>query len=263
MNGEKIEVGSDVLLINRRQPRKKWLLKMNINDKFHSDKGVIDFNVIIGKKYGDVIQSNVEDVQFILCKPTIHDFIMKSKRKSQIIYPKDAALIIMFSNIRPGSRVIESGIGSGGLTLALANAVRPNGKVYGYDIREDFIQIAEKNIERARLTEFVEIKNKDASLGFDETDVDAIVLDLASPWDIIPKIKDSLKGSGILASFSPTIDQVDKTVYSLKINNFCDNHTIECLIREWQVEKNKVRPSLRMIGHTGFLTFARKINENY
>ncbi|NHI90994.1 MAG: tRNA (adenine-N1)-methyltransferase [Candidatus Lokiarchaeota archaeon] len=262
MEDEKISVGKDVLLLNRRQPRKRWLLKIKTEDeKFHTDKGLVDFKEIIGKKYGDIIKTNKDDTEFILCKPTLFDFIMKSRRKSQIIYPKDAAIIILFSNIQPGSKVIESGIGSGGLTMALANAVKPSGKIYGYEIREDFIKIASKNLDRTGLSEYVEIKNKDASNGFDEINIDTIILDLGNPWELIPKIKTSLKGSGILTSFSPTIDQVDKTVHALKVNNFGDIHTIECLIREWQVEKNKVRPDLRMIGHTGFLTFARKINE--
>ena len=263
MEDEIISVGNDVLIMNRRKPRKRWLLKItNEKEKFHTDKGMIQFDQVIGKKYGDIIitRKGNEEIEFILCRPTIFDQIMKSKRKSQIIYPKDAALILLFSNIQPGSRVIESGIGSGGLTLALANTIKPAGKIYGYDIREDFIKIANKNLERAGLAEYVEIKNKDAINGFEERNVDAIILDLSMPWEIIPKVSNSLKGSGILTSFSPTIDQVDKTVYALKLNNFCDIHTIECLVREWQVEKNKVRPDLRMIGHTGFLTFARKVN---
>jgi len=259
MVDEIIKNNDDVLIINRRKPRKRWLLKINEGGQFQTDKGVLKFDKILGKRFGDVLTTNVVDVEFILCKPTIYDFIMKSKRKSQIIYPKDAAIIILFAGISSGARVIESGIGSGGLTMALANAVKPSGKVIGYEIREDFIKIAAKNLDRAGLSEYVEIKNKDATQGFEEENVDAIVLDLSMPWEVIPNIKSSLKGSGVLASFSPTIDQVDKADHALKSNNFFDVTTIECFVRDWQVEKNRVRPNLRMIGHTGFLTFARKM----
>jgi len=259
MTDEQIKKDDDVLIINRRKPRKRWLLKIDEGGQFHTDKGIIKFDKIIGKQFGEVLTTNIEDVEFILCKPTIYDFIMKSKRKSQIIYPKDAAIIILFAGVSSGSRVIESGIGSGGLTLALANAVKPNGKVYGYEIREDFIKLASKNLERIGLSQYVEIKNKDATQGFEEENVDAIILDLSMPWEVIPQIKSSLKGSGVIASFSPTVDQVDKTDFALKSNNFFDINTIECFMRDWQVEKNRIRPNMRMVAHTGFLTFARKM----
>lgn len=252
---ENIKKGDYVLVISGRG--KRWLLKVE-DRKFHTSHGAVDLGSLIGKPFGIKIR-NEANREFWIYKPILHDHILKSKRSSQIIYPKDSAIIILFSGIGPGSVVIESGIGSAGLTMALANAVRPDGKIHAYEIREDFIEISKKNLVRVGMDPYVDIKKGDATEGFSERNVDVIILDLATPWDVIPVAHGSLKPSGILVSYSPTIDQVDKAVHALLTNNFGDIHTIECLIREWQVQKNKVRPLGRMVAHTGFITFARKL----
>ncbi|MHC1591386.1 MAG: tRNA (adenine-N1)-methyltransferase [Candidatus Helarchaeales archaeon] len=250
-----IQEGDHVLLVSERN--RQWLKKVEPK-QFHTSNGAVNLEELIGKPYGTTIKSTM-NLEFYAFEPVIYDYIMKSKRGSQIIYPKDSALIILFGGIGSGSKVIESGIGSAGLTMALANAVRPDGKIFAYEIREDFIKIARKNLERVGLDENVEIKKRDALQGFDEKDVDVIILDLATPWDVIPVAKKSLKPSGMLISYSPTINQVDKTVHALLSNNFKEVHTIEILVREWQVQKNRIRPLGRMIGHTGWITFARKL----
>ncbi|NVM04052.1 MAG: tRNA (adenine-N1)-methyltransferase [Candidatus Helarchaeota archaeon] len=251
-----IKEGDNIILISERLNR--WLVKVQSGKEFQTHKGIIKFDDIIGKDYGFVLESSIGK-KFYVLEPLIYDYIFKSKRSTQIIYPKDAAIITLFSGIHPGSRIIEAGIGSGALTIALANIIRPNGKIYAYEIKEEYIPVAKKNLERAGLAKFVEIKHRDALNGFDETDVDNIILDLATPWLIIPIAYKALKNSGVILSYSPTIDQVQKTVNIMKENNFIDIHTIECLIREWQIAPNKVRPHMRMIGHTGFMTFGTKI----
>ncbi|MHA1144046.1 MAG: tRNA (adenine-N1)-methyltransferase [Candidatus Helarchaeota archaeon] len=250
-----IQEGDHVLLVSERGRR--WLLKVE-DKQFHTSNGIVNLGELIGKSYGITVKSSM-NLNFYVFKPLIHDYIMKSKRGSQIIYPKDSALILLFGGIEPGSRVIESGIGSAGLTMALANVVRPEGKIYAYEIREDFIKIAQKNLTRLKLDGYVEIKHANALEGFSERDVDVIILDLATPWDVIPIARDSLKPSGMLINYSPTIDQVDKAVHALLTNGFKEIRTIETLVREWQVQKNKVRPLGRMVGHTGWITFARKL----
>ena len=253
-----IKDGDDILLVSERN--KRWILKVENGKEFQTHKGIIKFDQIIGNDYGFKLESSMGYIFYVL-EPLIYDYIYKSKRSTQIIYPKDAAIITLFSGLHPGSRVIESGIGSGALTIALANIIRPNGKIYAYEIKENYIPIAVKNLKRAGLAEFVEIKNRDANIGFDEKNVDVIILDLATPWLIIPVAYKALKNSGVLVSYSPTIDQVQKTVYKMnENNNFVDIHTIECLLREWQIAPNRVRPHLRMIGHTGFITFGTKIH---
>jgi len=164
----------------------------------------------------------------------------------------------MFSGIGPGSRVVESGTGTGALTTALAHYVKPTGKVYTYELRSEFQKNAEKNLKRSNLLDYVEMKSGDVTLGIEERDLDAVVLDLATPWLVISNAYEALKPSGILVSFSPTIDQVVKATEALRENNFILIETVECIMRAMQVERGKTRPQTLMTGHTGYITHARK-----
>jgi tRNA (adenine57-N1/adenine58-N1)-methyltransferase len=183
-------------------------------------------------------------------------------RKTQIIYPEDAGLIIIYSGISPGDIIIEAGCGSGALSCILGNIVQPNGHVYAYDISEKSLKRAKKNIERAKLQDIISVQYGDISKElFDHKDVDAVILDLPAPWEVIETVKHYLKLSRILVSFSPTIEQVKKTTFSLKKNNFFEINTFELIKRKIQVRKNATRPEVRMIGHTGYITFGRKIKD--
>jgi tRNA (adenine57-N1/adenine58-N1)-methyltransferase len=233
------------------------MVKVEAGKSFHTHKGFIKFDDLIDKEYGSAILSSL-GFEFVALRPLLRDYIMKSARQTQINYPKDIALIVMFSGIGPGSQVVEAGTGTGALTMSLAFYVKPNGRVYSYEIRNEFIKVAEKNLERAGLREYAEIKNKDITVGIDEADVDAVILDMAVPWLVVPHAYAALKPSGTIVSFSPTIDQVVKTVEALKENGFTDNESIECLMRGMQVERGKTRPQTLMTAHTGYITFARK-----
>ncbi len=237
--------------------RKTYLVKVEHGKTFHTHKGYIKFSDLIGRAYGETVSSSL-GVAFIVLRPLLRDYIIKCVRKTQITYPKDIALIIMLSGIGPGSRVVEAGTGTGALTTALAHYVKPNGKVYSYELREEFLRTAEKNLKRAKLEDFVELKNRDVTAGIEERDVDAVVLDLATPWLVVPHAYASLKPSGTIVSFSPTIDQVVKTVEALEEESFVDVESVECLMRGMQVERGKTRPQTLMTAHTGYITFARK-----
>jgi len=250
-----INEGDDVLLYLNR--KRTYLVKVEKGKSFHTHKGFLQLDQLIGNPYGTRILSNT-GTEFVIIKPLLSDYIFKSQRKTQITYPKDVALIVMFSGIGPGSRVVEAGTGTGALTTALAHYVKPSGRVYSYEIRPEFTQTAMKNLKRANLLDYVEIKNKDITQSIDETEVDAVVLDLATPWQVIPHAYSALTGGGALVSFSPTIDQVIKTVEALQQNNFIDIETIECIMRRMQTERGKTRPETLMTGHTGYTTFARK-----
>jgi len=252
---QKISEGNYILLYLTQ--RKTYLVRVEAGKSFHTHKGFIKFDDLIGKEYGSTILSSL-GVEFIVLKPLLRDYIMKSVRKTQITYPKDIALIVMFSGIGPGSHVVEAGTGTGALTTALAHYVKPDGKVYSYEIREEFLKTAEKNLKRANLLDFVELKNKDITTGIDESDVDAVILDLATPWLVARHAYTALKPCGTIVSFSPTIDQVVKTVEALNENGFTDVETVECLMRGMQTERGKTRPQTLMTGHTGYITFARK-----
>ncbi len=238
-------------------PRKTYLVKVESGKSFHTHKGFIKFDDLIGQEYGSKIQSSL-GFEFTALRPLLHDYIMKSARQTQINYPKDIALIVMFSGIGPGSRVVESGTGTGALTTALAHYVRPSGRIYSYEIRTEFHETAEKNLRRAGVLDYVELKNKDVTTEIDEKDVDSVVLDLAVPWLVVPHAYGALKPCGTIVSFSPTIDQVVRTVEALKENNFVSIEAIECLMRGMQIERGRTRPQTLMTGHTGYITFARK-----
>jgi tRNA (adenine57-N1/adenine58-N1)-methyltransferase len=255
LSNQKINEGDYVLLYLNQ--RKTYLIRVEAGKTFHTHKGFIKFDDLIGEEYGSTVISSL-GIEFKALKPLLRDYIMKSVRKTQITYPKDIAIIVMFSGIGSGSHVVEAGTGTGALTTALAHYVKPNGKVYSYEIRAEFIKTAEKNLRRAGLTDFVELKNKDITAGIDESNVDAVILDLATPWLVVSHAYNALKPCGTIVSFSPTIDQVVKTAEALKENAFEDIETVECLMRGMQIERGKTRPQTLMTGHTGYITFARK-----
>jgi tRNA (adenine57-N1/adenine58-N1)-methyltransferase len=252
---QKIVDGDYVLL--SLSARKTYMIRVEKGKSFHTHKGFIRFDDLIGREYGSIVQSSL-GFEFTALTPLLHDYIMKSARQTQITYPQDIALIVMFSGIGPGSRVVESGTGTGALTTALAHYIQPNGRIYSYEIRTEFQKTAEKNLTRAGLLDYVELKNNDVTLEIDEKDVDSVILDLAVPWMVVPHAQTALKPCGTIVSFSPTIDQVVKTAEALKENGFVSMETIECLMRGMQVERGKTRPHTLMTGHTGYITFARK-----
>jgi len=245
--------------------RRRWLTQAKSGQEFHTHKGLIHFDDIIGKSYGTCTFSRPYETQgykFYILKPLPSDFILHMTRKTQIIYPKDAGMILLYAGIGPGSKIIEAGTGSGALTCILGSYVRPNGHIYSYDIREKSLIQARRNIKNAKLEEFVSIERKNILKDeLNHTNIDAIVLDMATPWDAIQKVKKYLKLSGSIVSFSPTIEQVKKTTFALQDNDFFEIKTIELLKREMKIKKNATRPDGRMIGHSGYLTFGRKIHE--
>lgn len=255
MTSHKINENEPVLL--SLNWRKTFLIRAVKGEKFHTHKGFIELDDLIGKEYGARVTTNL-GIEFVALRPSLRDYIFKSTRATQITYPKDAALIVMFSGIGPGSHIVEAGTGTGALTIALAHFVKPEGRVYSYEMRSEFTATAEKNLKRAGLIDFVNLKNKDVTEGIDEHDVCAVVLDLATPWLVVPHAYTSLKPSGTLISFSPTVDQVVKTVEALKEHNFVNVETVECLMRRMQIERGKTRPHTMMTGHTGYITSAHK-----
>ena len=236
---------------------KKWLIKVDREKEFHTHKGFLRLEEIIGKTWGTPIKSSKGDVYFYPMRPLISDLAMMSPRTTNIIYPKDSGYILIKAGIGPNSIVVEAGTGSGALTTILAYYVKPHGHVFTYEIREEFIKKAEKKIKRLGLDKFVTFKNKDICNGIDERNVDAIILDLATPWKVVKHARIALKSDGVFVSYSPTIEQTMKTVKALENKNFIGIETCEILLRDILVREGKTRPASRMIGHTGFITFAR------
>ncbi|MFC1487429.1 tRNA (adenine-N1)-methyltransferase [Thermoproteota archaeon] len=250
-----ISEGDDVFLYLDR--KRTYLVRVEADKSFHTHKGYIQLSDLVGKEYGTRIPSSM-DIYFVALKPNLRDQIFKSSRRTQISYPKDIALIILYSGIGPGSRVVEAGTGTGALTSAIAHYIKPAGRVFTYEVRQEFQQNAKKNLERGGLLDYVELKEGDVTEGIEEKDLDAVILDMATPWLVVPHAYTALKGSGVVVSFSPTIDQVVKVVEALTDYGFVCIETVETLIRFMQIARGKTRPQTVMTGHTGYLTFARK-----
>jgi tRNA (adenine57-N1/adenine58-N1)-methyltransferase len=263
MSTEKVKENDLIFLV--LDEKRRWLVQVISGDSFHTHKGIIEYDDIIGKNFGSVVFSKPHESQgykFYILKPLPSDYVLHMSRKTQIIYPEDAGLILVYSGIGPGSVVIEAGCGSGALTCILGNFIRPDGQIFSYDINEKALKRAKLNIKKAKLDDVVTIQYGNIlQEDFHHENVDALVLDMATPWDAIRKAHTYLKLSGSLVSFSPTIEQVKKTVFAMKESNLIEINTYELIKRKLQVKKNATRPEIRMIGHTGYLTFGRKIKD--
>ncbi|MCS6816153.1 MAG: tRNA (adenine-N1)-methyltransferase [Blastocatellia bacterium] len=253
--GDGLKFGDAVLLYS--PDRKTYLISLTEGGKLGTHAGEIRHADVVGKRYGEVVHSSAGR-PFVVLEPVLEDRMMKVRRLTQIIYPKDAGLILVKTGLGSGMRVIECGVGSGAATLCLATAVAPTGKVYAYDREVRFLEIARENVERAGLAHLVEFKVRDVTEGFDEEDVDVVLLDLPSPWEGVPAARRALRGGGRLASISPTFNQVERMVATLEAEGFVMIETVEVLLRHLLVRSGKTRPFERMIGHTGFLVFARR-----
>ncbi len=185
------------------------------------------------------------------------------QRGPQALAPKDLAALLYDADVRPGARVVEAGCGSGALTVALARAVRPFGRVVALDVRREFLAIAESNLNRAGLSQFVELRQEDVRHGIPERGVDAFMLDLPDPWAAVQAAWDALRPCGHFSSFSPNMEQVKETVAAIRARPFVDVRTIEVIEREMEVREVGVRPSFAALGHTGYLTFARKVLDTF
>jgi len=252
---EPFREGEDVLLY--LDAKRKYLTTVHSGRQLHTHKGFIQLSEIVGKRQGETVLSSMKEA-FVAFRPSLRDYLMKLPRMTQVMYPKDIGLILVYADVQPGSRVVEAGVGSGMLTAVLASHVRPTGRVFGYEINEAFLSNASRNLARMGLSPLVELKNADILDGIKEENVDAVVLDLATPWLVVPHAATALKGGGSLASFSPTINQVERTVEALNENGFVEVEALELILRNFKVKTGETRPVTLMIGHTGYLVFARK-----
>lgn len=237
---------------------KHFILTLQAGAEFQTHRGVLQHDDLIGKPWGSQVFSHL-GAPFFLLQPSLADLLIDLPRNSQILYPKDIGFILVTMGIAPGMTVMEAGTGSGSMTIALASAVGENGRVISYELREDMQNLARKNLERVGLAARVDFKLRDIAAGFDETGVDAFFLDVPNPYDYIPQVRAALKPGGFLCSLSPTFNQVEKTLYTLRRNHFAFIETCELLLRYFKSEPSRIRPTDRMVAHTGFLIFARRI----
>jgi tRNA (adenine57-N1/adenine58-N1)-methyltransferase len=251
-----ISEGSLILL--HFDVKRQWLIRTEKGREFHTHKGFISLGQIIGQPYGSEVKSSLGETFWAL-KPTTHDLIMHSVRKTQIMYPKDIGLAILKLALCSGLNVLEIGTGSGAMTLAAALAVKPGGHVHTYEARPEFAAVAERNLRRASVLEYVTIHNADASAGIEGSQFDAAIIDVGNPWPLIPLVHRALAGGAPAVSFSPTVNQVEKTTVAFGQAGFTNIQTVECFIREIRADVGKTRPATIMVGHTGYMTFAQKV----
>jgi tRNA (adenine57-N1/adenine58-N1)-methyltransferase len=249
--------GDLVLLITGDQ--KRYLVKLRPNDALHTHQGIFPHQQLIGITLGATVFSTMQQPALMMA-PSLRDLIQQVRRGTQIIYPKDAAYLVHRLSLRAGSRVIEAGTGSGGLTIALAWVVAPSGMVYSYEMRPEIHNLARNNLERVGLLPHVQMFNRNIEFGFDQTGVDALFLDVREPWNYLHHVRAALRCDGFFASLVPTTNQVSELLLALENNAFADIEVEELLLRRYKPVPDRLRPDDMMNGHTGYLVFARRID---
>jgi tRNA (adenine57-N1/adenine58-N1)-methyltransferase len=246
--------GERVLLIDNK--RRRYLVTLAAGAEFHSHAGVLPHDTIIGSPEGTSFRTT-HGQNLIVVRPTLAEFVLKMPRGAQVIYPKDLGPLLLLADIFPGARVLESGVGSGALSMTM---LRAGADIVGYELRADFASRAVKNVEAflgADVLDRYRVEERDTYEGIDETDLDRIVLDLPEPWQVVKHAERALHPGGILVAYTPQIVQAAQLREALTASAFGMAETIEVLNRSWHIEGQSVRPDHRMVAHTGFLTSAR------
>jgi tRNA (adenine57-N1/adenine58-N1)-methyltransferase catalytic subunit len=258
-DGLSFQDGEQVLLIDQRG--KRHLIFLRKSETFHSDRGWITHDAIIGQPEGSWVRSSM-GLRYLAFRPTLAEFVLEMPRGAQVIYPKDLAMILFWADVYPGCRVLEAGMGSGALTLALLRAVGPEGKVISFEQRDEFARRALANIhmrlgEVSNLT--VRLRPVEDGLA-EEEPVDRVLFDLPEPWKLTQAVARVLRPGGIFMCYVPTIIQSHQISEALhRERQWALVETFETLFRPWNIEGTSVRPFHRMVAHTGFVTVARRV----
>lgn len=249
--------GDQVLLIDVK--KRRYLVTLAAGGEFHTHAGVIAHDDLIGAVEGSSFKSSRGSAMLAI-RPTLADFVLKMPRGAQVIYPKDLGPILMLADIFPGAKVLESGVGSGALSMTL---VRAGAVVHGYELREDFANRAVKNVATFLGDEALEryrVEQRNVYDGIDEVDLDRVILDLPEPWHVVKHAAKAMHRGGVLVAYTPQITQAVQLRDELSGEGFGMVDTIEVLNRGWHIEGQSVRPDHRMVAHTGFLTSARLLS---
>ncbi len=237
---------------------KRYIITLRPHQEFHCHLGIFPHDSLLGQPLGSTVTSSL-GYDALLLEPSLEDLIRHLRRGSQIIYPKDAAYLVQRMNLRAGSRVIEAGTGSGGLTCALAWSVAPTGIVYSYETRLEAHNLARNNLESVGLLPYVQLFHGDIEQGFRQEMVDALFLDVRTPWEYLPQAWAALRPGGFFAALLPTTNQVIALLDALDQQGFVDIAVEELLLRTYKPVPDRLRPDDMMNAHTGFLVFARSV----
>ena len=249
--------GDQVLLIDTK--KRRYLITLEAGGEFHTHSGVLSHDSLLGSAEGSSFRSSRGSTMLAI-RPTLAEFVLKMPRGAQVIYPKDLGPILMLADIFPGARVLESGVGSGALSMTL---VRAGAVVHGYELREDFANRAVKNVGTflgEQALERYTVEQRDVYQGIDEVDLDRVILDLPEPWQAVKHAARAMHRGGVLVAYTPQITQAVQLREELSGQGFGMVDTIEVLNRGWHIEGQSVRPDHRMVAHTGFLTSARLLS---
>lgn len=232
--------------------------------QFHSAKGFIDHDELIGKPEGRVVRS-VGGTQFLVLRPLLGEFTTTMPRGAAVVYPKDAAQIVTGADIFPGARVIEAGAGSGALTLSLLRAIGPTGRLISYERRADFAEVAARNVRNFLGTEhpawtLITGDLVERLAAEDPGPVDRVVLDMLAPWDCVEAAGRVLVPGGVFCCYVATVTQLGRVVETLRVHGgYTEPEATESMVRGWQAEGLAIRPQHTMVGHTGFLITSRRL----
>jgi len=247
-----------VVLLDRKE--REYLARLDRARPIAIRGGTIAIENIIGHDEGIAVRSSLNE-PFLVFRPSLPQLIPNLPRSAQVIYPKDIGPILIWADVFPGARVVEAGVGAGALSMALLRAIGNEGLLYSYEVREDFAELAQKNVSRYfGPTPNWRVTLGDVAAALAETNVDRVILDLPEPWHVIEPAWKALRPGGIFLCYLPTVIQVKSLVDALRDDKrFACIETSESLMRFWNIKGMSVRPQHRMVAHTGFLTTARRL----
>ncbi len=237
---------------------KHFIIRLRAGADFQTHRGVLKHDEMIGRPWGTQVFSHMGS-PFFLLQPSLADLLRDTKRNTQILYPKDVGFILVNMGIGPGQHVLEAGTGSGAFTSALAYAVGPQGHVTSYEVRQEMHNLARNNLEKVGLLDRVTLKMGDIADGFEETGVDALFLDVPNSYDYLAQVRAALKPGGFFGSILPTMNQVSKLLVAMRENTFAFLEILETMLRYYKAEPERLRPTDRMVAHTGYLVFGRPV----
>jgi tRNA (adenine57-N1/adenine58-N1)-methyltransferase len=235
---------------------KRSLRRLTQGQDIHGTDGVLPAEAVASAGFGAEVKT-LQGVPYRIMSPTLYDLVRGVKRLTQIIYPKDIGYICMRLSVGNGTRVIEAGSGSGSLTVALSWLSGDRGHVYTYEARQEFFELCRRNLEWAGVGGNVTQHLRDVRDGFDQTDADALFLDVRTPWEYLDQVTAAVRPGASLAFLVPTVAQVSLLLKGMETRPFDDIEVEELLVRGWKPVADRLRPNDRMIAHTGFLVFAR------
>ena len=247
--------GDLVILVNPKG--KRYLRRAEAGEEISNNDGVLVMDDVLAAGFGGVVRTR-QGAPYKIMRPGLHDLCKGVKRQTQIIYPKDISYLCLRLGAGNGRRIIEAGSGSGSLTLALSWFSGEQGQVYTYEARSEFFDLCRKNLIWAGLGRNVTQHNRDIAEGFLEKDVDALFLDVRTPWEYLDQALAALKPGGQLAFLVPTVDQLSMLLRAFETRPIDEPEVLEIMIRRWKPVADRLRPEDRMIAHTGFLVFALK-----